>query len=166
MNRVNNRGTGTLKRQLEKVGFSDIGEIKDATKPITIFINQKDIDKGRAGSPRQCTAAQCLQRALDTKRVAMFVSSAYVQMPNETTVTRYVVPDSLSNNVVRPQDNGGDPIAGTYTLKPPTGSRVSGQSVIRRHKLKLLREQGLAPPPKKQSVVYPRAVRTRWIPTA
>ena len=51
-------GIKTLKSQLRNVGFDVSGEIKDAKSPITIFINQRDIDKGRPSSPMKCTAAQ------------------------------------------------------------------------------------------------------------
>jgi hypothetical protein len=157
-------GTRTLKSQLRNVGFDVSGEIKDAKSPITIFINQRDIDKGRPSSPMKCTAAQCLQRAMGSKKAAMFKSTAYVQMPNESSITRFIVPELLKNKVVVPQDTGGEPVSGAYTLKPPIKTQRLGEASKRRTNLRQLRKAGLAPPPRKQSIAYQRPVRTRWVP--
>ena len=158
-------GIKTLKSQLRNVGFDVSGEIKDAKSPITIFINQRDIDKGRPSSPMKCTAAQCLQRAIGSKKAAMFNTTAYVQMPDESSITRFMVPELLKKKVVIPQDTGGKPVSGVYTLKPPTPTQRLGESSKRRTKLQELRQAGLAPPPRKQSVFYSRPVTTRWIST-
>ena len=158
-------GIKTLKSQLRNVGFDVSGEIKDAKSPITIFINQRDIDKGRPSSPMKCTAAQCLQRAIGSKKVAMFNSTAYVQMPAENSITRFIVPALLKEKVVVPQDTGGEPVSGVYTLRPPIKTQRLGEASKRRTKLRDLRKAVLAPPPKKQSVFYSRPVTTRWIAT-
>ena len=155
-------GAAYLVGALNRVGFDFIGEIKDASRPITIFINQEDIDKGREGDPLHCTAAQCLQRALGGRKVAMFLGTAYVQLPGETHVTRYVVPNKLRAHVVIPQDTGGDPVPGTYTLETPVGWEQLGQTAIRQEKLRVLRSKGLAPPAKKQTGVNRHYLRTRW----
>ena len=153
-----------LKTQLHRVGFDVVGEVKDADASITIFINQEDIDKGKEGNPLECTAAQCLQRAMGGSRVAMFLNTAYVQLPAETNVTRYIVPAKLRDKVVIPQDTGGDPIPGSYTLKQPRGHARLGQAAARRSRLAALRSQGLAPPVRKLAVKAPvHQIRTRWI---
>ena len=155
-------GAAHLVGALNRVGFDFIGEIKDASSPITIFINQEDIDKGREGDPLHCTAAQCLQRALGGRKVAMFSHTAYVQLPGETHVTRYVVPNKLRAHVVIPQDTGGDPVPGAYTLEAPIMSNRLGQTAIRKAKLRALRSKGLAPPTKKRTGVIRHYLRTRW----
>ena len=155
-------GVRHLVGALNRVGFDFIGEIKDADSPITIFINQGDIDNGNEGDPLYCTAAQCLQRALGGRRVAMFLHTAYVQLPGEPHVTRYVVPNKLRAHVVIPQDTGGDPVPGTYTLETPVMSKRLGQTAIRQEKLRALRSKGLAPPAKEQTRTFRHYLRTRW----
>ena len=154
--------TSALKSQLRKVGM-DFDGVKDAENPITIFINQDDIDQGRSGSAMQCTAARCLQRATGGNNVAMFLNTAYVQLPNEKSVTRYKVPQGLRENVVIPQDTGGVAIPGAYTLKVPVGHARLGQAVIRRAKLQELRSKGMAPPARKKIRRYLHNVRSRWM---
>ena len=156
------QGSIVLKGQLRRIGFDVSGEIKDAKSPITIFINQSDIDKGRPSSPMKCTAAQCLQRAIGSKKVAMFKTTAYVQMPGSSDTIRYVVNNSLRKNVVVPQDNDGQPVAGTYTLGSPRPSRRQGEAYKRKLRLRELREAGLAPPAVKGNQPKFRPIRTRW----
>ena len=155
-------GAAYLVGALNRIGFDFIGEIRDADRPITIFINQEDIDRGREGDPLHCTAAQCLQRALGGRKVAMFLHTAYVQLPGETHVTRYTVPNRLRAHVVVPQDTGGVPVPGTYTLETPVGGYRLGQTAIRQEKLRVLRSKGLAPPARKHTGGHRYYLRTRW----
>ena len=143
------RKRSNLESRLTGRGFDVVGEIKDAQDPISIFITQDDIDKGLPKNPFECTAAQCLQRAMGGSHVAMFLSTAYVQLPEDGDITRYIVPGKLRKGVVIPQDTGGTPLPGTYTLVPPKNTARLGQAAIRRADLALSRSQGLAPPPRK-----------------
>ena len=155
----------SLVSQLRKVGFDCSGDIKDAKESINIFITQEDIDRGVEGNPKQCTAAQCLRRAMGNSNVAMFLYTAYVQLPSDPHITRYTVPQKLRDGVVKPQDNGGDPKPGTYTLQAPVGTDRLGEAAIRREKLRVLRIHGLAPPEKRQNKDGPirHRIMTRWI---
>ena len=152
-----------LKKALQNVGLEFEGEIKDATSDITIFVNQDDIKRGLEIDALECAAAQCLQRAMGAKKVAMFLSTAYVQLPNETDVTRYMVPPLLRKNVVKPQDEGRIGIPGVYNLLAPKLGNRLGQAVMRRQQIKELRSLGIAPPPRKSPISYKsRPLRTRW----
>ena len=153
----------TLQKQLLDVGLL-VEKVEDSEDPISIFINQDDINRGLSGDPLGCAAAQCLQRATGGKTVAIFLYTAYVQLPNEKNVTRYLVPKDLRENVVIPQDTGGTPISGAYTLQVPKGTQRIGQTAIRKAKLALLRSKGLAPPAKKRGEKNKPRGLVRWIP--
>tara|TARA_R100000808_G_C2129139_1_gene138697 strand:+ start:875 stop:1366 length:492 start_codon:yes stop_codon:yes gene_type:complete len=134
-----------LLKQLKKLGFDISGELIDAPKPMSIYISEKDISKGVSTNPLKCTAAQCIQRAFDTKKVAMFMSACYVQMPESSDVIRYIVPQSVRIKVVKPQDNGGAPISGWYTLRAPFGDNRLGAIHRKRQHIKDLVAKGLLP---------------------
>ena len=134
-----------LLKQLKKLGFDISGELIDAPKPMSIYISEKDISKGVSTNPLKCTAAQCIQRSFDTKKVAMFMSACYVQMPESSDVIRYIVPRNVRIKVVKPQDNGGEPIPGWYTLGAPVGvNRLKAIKRKRQH-IKELVAKGLLP---------------------
>ena len=155
-----------LLRQLRKLGFDLSGELIDAKENMSIYISEKDISKGVSTNPLKCTAAQCIQRSFDTKKVAMFLTTCYVQMPDESNISRYIVPPSLRKHIVTPQDTGGNPIAGWYRLQNPEGEyRLSAQRAGWQ-RLQEKRNQGILPRRKpmdawKQANQYARSIG-RW----
>ena len=154
--------------QLKGVGFDISGEIVDAIYPMSIYISEKDISNGVSENPLKCTAAQCIQRSFGTKRVAMFLTTCYVQMPDELTITRYMVPDRMQTHIINPQDTGGTPVAGYYTLKDPKGAyRLSAQRANTKRRADLI-NRGLLPRRGpmgawRQKSQYARSVG-RWAP--
>ena len=156
--------TETLKAQLRNVGFDVTGEIRDAVTGLGIFINPKDIQRGKAGNPMHCTTAQCINRAIDSDnaRVAVFLHTAYVQVPGVAHVRRYTVPTNLRKHVIIPQDEGTEIMPGDYLLKAPSQSQRLGQASERRERLRKLREEGKEPPMSKRTGPNNRSIRVRW----
>jgi hypothetical protein len=137
-----------LKTKLQRVGFDVVGTIRDAGNDLGIFINAKDIDRGKAGNPMKCTAARCLQRAVGDPgvNVAVFLHVAYVQWPGLPSVRRYIVPPKLRDKVVIPTDEREPVTPGDYTLKAPKGGERLGEAALRRDKLVKKRAEGKASP--------------------
>ena len=156
--------TESLKSQLRNVGFDVTGEIRDAVSSLGIFINPKDIQRGQSGNPMQCTTAQCLRRAIDSKhaRVAVFLSTAYVQIPGVSHVRRYQVPTNRRRDVIIPQDEGTEIMPGDYILRAPSASFRLGQAAERRERLRKLREEGKKPPMSRRIGPTKRNIRIRW----
>ena len=156
--------TETLKAQLRNVGFDVVGEIRDAVHSLGIYINPKDIKRGKAGHPMHCTTAQCISRAIDSDkpRVAVFKYTAYIQMPGLTQVRRYAIGTRLRNLVIEPQDEGTEITPGDYILKAPSGSQRLGQASERRERLRKLRAEGKEPPMSKRTGPSKRHIRVRW----
>lgn len=156
--------SSSLKAQLRNVGFDVTGDIRDAPYNLNIFINPKDIKRGKPGNPMQCTTAQCLRKAIDSDhaRVAVFLHTAYVQTPGVTHVRRYMVPPNLRRDVIIPQDEGTEITPGDYSLRAPTKAARLGQAVERRERLRKEREAGTKPPMTKRTGPTQRNIRIRW----
>ena len=158
-----------LKTQLQRVGFDVVGTIRDAGNDLGIFINTKDIARGKAKSPMQCTAARCLQRAVGDPgvKVAVFLHVAYVQWPGLPSVRRYIVPKRLRDKVVVATDEGESVTPGDYTLKAPKGGERLGEAALRRDKLVKERAEGKRLPASKRIGPTNRGVKAvadnRWL---
>lgn len=89
-------------------------DVVDATEPIQVTINKRDITLGKKKNAHGCAAAIALCREHHADEAVVHFSRAYVRRGN--TWYRYRVPQMLRSEVVA-FDRGGEFQPGDYLLK-------------------------------------------------
>lgn len=109
-------------RKIQK-HFPSVESVVDATEPIDIDVRSADAKVTGRKNHRACAFAEACKRQFKLKGALFSASRAY--LVRGTKATRYMVPDSISRELVS-FDRGGRVAAGTYTLTPPTSKNVLG----------------------------------------
>jgi hypothetical protein len=90
-------------------------KVVDATKPLTIEILPKDIQKGNNKDPGACAAAQACLRQLHATAARVHIGRTYLMIDKKW--LRFNTPRSLRSEIIA-FDRGGAFAPGEYTLKP------------------------------------------------
>lgn len=132
-----------------------IGGLKvvDATKPVSIKINAKDVKDGGVKNAAACAAALACKRLFNSADARVHVSKTYVKVNNKW--IRFRTPQSLRAEIVA-FDRGGRFAPGEYTLgkvepanrlgarkKPPGGHNPKPKRrIAKRHMTVDVRQHG------------------------
>src|SRR5689334_1454435 len=104
--------------------------IVDATKPVTLEINTKDIAKADRKEPLDCVVARACRRDLGAKEVRVHLTRIYIRF-GDGSWQRFVTPKSMRTDIIA-FDRGGSFPPGSFVLNPPpasqklTGRRAGG----------------------------------------
>lgn len=127
---------GRTKQEQEALRIFKGMRVVDADDSILISPNDDDALSAVAGDPTRCTVARFFQRAYGSSAVVVLRTVAYVDLAEpsgERVVRRFKVPTQTLEYIIRPNDEHGRPIPGTYKLLPPTpGQRLEHQAKIKR----------------------------------
>lgn len=97
----------------------------DAVAPLTLTVNDADIEGGDVKKPDQCAFARCCLRQGHAKEVRVHLGRVYVRM-NKSNWIRYITPPILRTEIIA-FDRGGEFAPGTYTLPAPSVSKRTGK---------------------------------------
>ncbi len=99
--------------------------IINARAPITLTVNDKDIEGGDIKKPDQCAFARCCRRAAHAKEVRVHLGRVYIRT-NNTNWVRFITPPSLRTEIIA-FDRGGEFAPGSYTLPAPSKAKRTGK---------------------------------------
>src|SRR4051812_25480409 len=89
--------------------------VKDATRPITIEIKDRDVKNGNTKNPAACAAALACKRTFNGAETRVHIGRTYVKLGKEW--VRFRTPLSLRTEIIT-FDRGGTFAPGKYTLQP------------------------------------------------
>jgi hypothetical protein len=121
MKKVNYVPKGHVRHSLSIVQkyHPQVKAVLEAKGPIDIEVTADDCAKGNQRAPSACAMARAFKREYDGAVIS--VSRAY--LVKGTTATRYVIPESVSREIVS-FDRAKKFIPGEYTLLAPTPSKT------------------------------------------
>jgi hypothetical protein len=112
------------KRQSGKLRFFDGLPVREARGNILVKPTQDDIDHALRHNPQQCAYALCLKRMLQTKRVFVYHTVAYIETADEAgnpIMERYMIRNS-AYHYIQAFDKGEPTTPGGFTLHKPNPS--------------------------------------------
>lgn len=98
-------------------------KVVDARKPLILYVNQTDINKGQVKDPTGCAIAQACKRQLHAKSAMVHLARTYVEMDDKW--LRYRTPNSARTELVS-FDRGKKFEEGVYKLPPLQPSKTKG----------------------------------------
>ncbi len=100
--------------------------IINATKPVTLEVNGKDIAKADRKEPLDCVVARACRRDLGAKEVRVHLTRIYIRF-GDGGWQRFATPPSMRADIIA-FDRGGTFPPGTFVLNPPPPSqRATGK---------------------------------------
>ena len=113
--------------ELVRSRYADVTKVVDAKKPLEIEVTAADLAKAKTKDHQNCALAQACKRAFDGAIVSL--STAYVVRGK--TATRYVIPPTVSREIVAFDRSGGF-IPGEYHFNaPPLTERLGNRKPSR-----------------------------------
>ncbi len=103
--------------------FPNVKSVRDATSPITIEVTKADNNNSKVRSHSACAMAVACKRAEHADGVIVSIMTAYVI--KGTSATRYVLPESVSREIVSFDREAGF-APGEYVMRPPEPSKQLG----------------------------------------
>ena len=101
-------------------------KVREGRGDILVQPSKEDIASARMHDPENCAYAQCLKRMLQTQRVHVYMTVAYIQTldeKGEEIMERYLIKDHAHAYIKR--FDKGEPVApGGFILHKPTGSKT------------------------------------------
>ena len=98
----------------------------DASRPLILTINAKDIKGAKPGDEMHCAAANAICRQEHVSKAMVCKTKTYV-WHNDGTVERFVTPKALRTEIMI-FDRHGQMAGGDYRLAPPPASQKLGYS--------------------------------------
>ena len=116
-----------LNKRAKELGL----EVVDATKPMLVSVNQKDVARAKVKNPEDCALARACKRQHDGVKAAYFFrTAAYLEYDDK--LVRYVLPHSAQKEIVA-FDRAKVFEPGNYQLTPPSSTNTL-KAVKRRSK--------------------------------
>jgi len=98
--------------------------VRDAKRPLEVYVTPNDIKKARKKAPDRCAVAVACRRQ-EHVDARVFVTRAYIHNGNGIW-NRYMLPMPLQKEIVS-FDRGGDFEPGPYKLRPPKNTERLGK---------------------------------------
>lgn len=104
-------------------------KVVDATKPLILYVSNKDVQNGQVKNPEECAIAKACKRQLGARRAKVHLTRTYVEYDDKW--VRYSTPNSARTELVS-FDRGKKFEEGVYKLPPlqptkrTTGRRQGG----------------------------------------
>lgn len=105
--------------------------IVDATKPLALLIDDKDVKGANVKEPAECVVARACRNHLHAIEVRVHLSRIYIRF-NKGNWQRFLTPKAMRDEIIA-FDRGGRFQTGTFALAPPnpnarlTGKRTGGK---------------------------------------
>jgi hypothetical protein len=122
VHRVNNNSKGNTTMRIKDI---DGLPVIDATAPIILKVQSRDIKGSNTKTPDQCAIARACRRQLHVKEARIHLSRMYLRT-NDTNWVRYIVPKSARSEIIA-FDRGGNFEPSEFKFDKVTPSQIIGQ---------------------------------------